>query len=127
MVFRQMSFWVNFDRASRLCPPDPVRFAPKATELVRCRETTRMGWTGRAPAPDGSESTWGLARIRSTAMPRSSAVHVVTTLGIDMGKNTLHMIGLDTRGGIVLQEKVPCGRITSRLKQVPPTYAKPFR
>jgi hypothetical protein len=48
-------------------------------------------------------------------------------IGIDMGKNTLHMIGLDTRGGIVLQEKVPCGRITSRLKQVPPTYAKPFR
>ena len=29
-------------------------------------------------------------------MPRSSAVHAVTTLGIDMGKNTLHMIGLDT-------------------------------
>ena len=90
-------------------------------------------------------------------MPRSSAVHAVTTLGIDMGKNTLHMIGLDTRGGIVLREKVSRGRITSRLanlppcligieagmathyvarelaalghdvKQVPPTYAKPFR
>ena len=74
-----------------------------------------------------------------------------------MGKNTLHMIGLDTRGGIVLREKVSRGRITSRLanlppcligieagmathyvarelaalghdvKQVPPTYAKPFR
>ena len=90
-------------------------------------------------------------------MPRTSAVHAVTTIGIDMGKNTLHMIGLDTRGGIVLPEKVPRGRITSRLanlppcligieagmathyvarelaalghdvKQVPPTYAKPFR
>jgi transposase len=90
-------------------------------------------------------------------MPRTSAVHAVTTLGIDMGKNTLHVIGLDTRGGIVLREKVSRGRITSRLanlppcligieagmathyvarelaalghhvKQVPPTYAKPFR
>jgi hypothetical protein len=29
-------------------------------------------------------------------MPRTSAVHAVTTLGIDMGKNMLHMIGLDT-------------------------------
>ena len=48
-------------------------------------------------------------------MPRTSAVHAVTTIGIDMGKNTLHMIGLDTRGGIVLREKVPGGRITSRL------------
>ena len=53
-------------------------------------------------------------------MPRSSAVHAVTTLGIDMGKNTLHMIGLDTRGGIVLREKVPRGRITSRLANLPP-------
>ena len=90
-------------------------------------------------------------------MPRTSAVHAVTTIGIDMGKNTLHMIGLDARGGIVLREKVSRGRITSRLanlppcligieagmathyvareltvlghdvKQVPPAYAKPFR
>ena len=90
-------------------------------------------------------------------MPRTSAVHAVTTIGIDMGKNTLHMIGLDARGGIVLRGKVSRGRITSRLanlppcligieagmathyvarelaalghdvKQVPPTYAKPFR
>jgi hypothetical protein len=30
-------------------------------------------------------------------MPRTATVHAVT--GIDMGKNTLHMIGLDSRGG----------------------------
>ena len=44
-------------------------------------------------------------------MPRTSAVHAVTTIGIDMGKNTLHMIGLDTRGGIVLREKVHAGAL----------------
>ena len=90
-------------------------------------------------------------------MPRTSSVHAVTTIGMDMGKNTLHMIGLDSRGAIVLREKVSRGRITSRLanlpscligieaglathyvarelaalghdvKQVPPTYAKPLR
>jgi len=73
-----------------------------------------------------------------------------------MGKNTLHMVGLDSRGAIVLREKVSRGRIASRLanlpprligietelathhvarelatlghdvKQVPPTYAKPL-
>ena len=53
-------------------------------------------------------------------MPRTSAVHAVTTIGIDMGKNTLHMIGLDARGGIVLREKVPRGRITTRLANLPP-------
>ena len=90
-------------------------------------------------------------------MPCMSTVHAATTIGIDMGKNTLHMIGLDSRRAIVLREKVSRGRITSRLanlppcligieaglathyvareltalghdvKQVPPAYAKPFR
>ena len=101
--------------------PIPMSAIPSvATKELQRRDWSRMGWTGRAPAPDGSESTWGLARIRSTAMPRTSAVHAVTTLGIDMGKNTLHMIGLDTRGGIVLREKVPRGRFSSRLANLPP-------
>jgi transposase len=82
---------------------------------------------------------------------------VVRTIGIDTGKNTLHLIGLDDKGAIVLREKVARGRITARLanvpgcligieagmathyvarelsalghdvKQVPPAYAKPFR
>ena len=90
-------------------------------------------------------------------MIRRSTVCAVTTIGIDMGKNTLHMVGLDSLGAIVLRERVSRGRITSRLanlppcligieagmathyvarelaalghdvKQVPPAYAKPFR
>src|SRR5271168_203213 len=43
-----------------------------------------MGWTGRAPAPNGSQSAWGACRRRSTAMPRTSTVHGVTAIGIDM-------------------------------------------
>src|SRR5436190_17738710 len=118
---------------------------------------TRMGWTGRAPAPRALRVRGGFARRRSTTMPRTSTVHAVTAIGIDMGKNTLHMVGLDSRGAIVLREKVSRGRIALRLanlppcligieaglathyvarevaalghdvKQVPPTYAKPFR
>ena len=90
-------------------------------------------------------------------MPRRSTVRAVTTIGIDMGKNTLHIVGLDSLGAIVLRERVSRGRIKSRLanlppcligieagmathyvarelaalghdvKQVPPAYAKPFR
>ena len=41
------------------------------------------------------------------------------TIGIDPGKNTLHLIGLDTRGGIVLREKVARDRIVARLANVP--------
>jgi hypothetical protein len=57
-----------------------------------------MGWTGRAPAPNGSQSAPGGCQERSTTMPRTTTLHAVTAIGIDMGKNTLHLIGLDARG-----------------------------
>src|SRR5262245_60588792 len=114
-----------------------------------------MGWTGRAPT---LQNMLGMgARRRSIPMPRTTTIHPVTAIGIDMGKTTLHMVGLDLHGAIILREKVSRGRIASRLanlppcligieagmakhyvarelaalghdvKQVPPTYAKPFR
>jgi transposase len=60
-----------------------------------------------------------LVTRRSTTMPGTATVHAMTAIGIDMGKNTLHMVGLDTRGTIVLREKVSRGRITSRLANLP--------
>src|SRR6185436_12464363 len=55
------------------------------------------------------------------AMPKSNTA--VVTIGIDPGKNTLHVVGLDARGGIVLREKVARARIVSRLANVPPCTA----
>ena len=52
-------------------------------------------------------------------MPRKSNTAVVT-IGIDPGKNTLHLVGLDARGEIVLREKVARAKIVSRLANVPP-------
>jgi transposase len=52
-------------------------------------------------------------------MPRTSTVPAVTAIGIDMGKNTLHMVGLDSRGAIV-REKVSRGRIALRLANLQP-------
>jgi hypothetical protein len=52
-------------------------------------------------------------------MPRTPNAAVVT-IGIDPGKNVLHLVGLDVRGGIVLREKVARARIVSRLANVPP-------
>src|SRR5262249_48478118 len=96
----------------------PVR--SESNRLLRGSERTRMGWTGRAPAPNGSQSAWGLIRSRSTTMPRKSTVQAVIAIGIDMGKNTLHMVGLDSRGAIVLRERVSRGRIGLRLANLPP-------
>jgi hypothetical protein len=55
-----------------------------------------MGWTGRAPAPNRSEHDRGLEA--RGAHRYKTAGH---TIGIDTGKNTLHLIGLDDKGAIV--------------------------
>jgi len=90
-------------------------------------------------------------------MPSKADTAIARTIGIDTGKNTLHIIGLDEKGAIVLREKVSRVRITKRfvnvppcligieagmashhiarelvalgheVKQVPPGYSKPFR
>src|ERR1700751_3619688 len=53
-------------------------------------------------------------------MSRKKVGTVAHTIGIDTGKNTLHMIGLDERGEVVLREKVSRNRIAARLVNVPP-------
>src|SRR6195256_4775400 len=98
-----------------------------------------MECTGRAPAPNDSQSAWG-------ACQEQEHYH-----------GSFYRSGLDSRGAIVAREKVSRRRIASRLanlppcligieagmathyvarelaalghdvKQVPPTYAKPFR
>jgi hypothetical protein len=52
-------------------------------------------------------------------MPCKTDVAVAHATGIDTGKNTLHMIGLDEKGAIVLREKVSRNRIAARLVNVP--------
>ena len=52
-------------------------------------------------------------------MSTKKVATVARTVGIDTGKNTLHMIGLDEKGAIVLREKVSRHQITARLVNVP--------
>jgi transposase len=44
----------------------------------------------------------------------------VATLGIDIGKNSFHVVGLDQRGAIVLRQKWSRGQIEARLANMPP-------
>ena len=90
-------------------------------------------------------------------MSQKTNAVAIRTIGIDTGKNTFHLIGLDQQGTIVLREKLARGRIGRRLanaspcligieagmathyvarellalghdvRQIPPAYAKPFR
>ncbi len=44
----------------------------------------------------------------------------VTTMGVDIGKNSFHVVGLDQRGAIVLRQKWSRGQIEARLANMPP-------
>ena len=44
----------------------------------------------------------------------------VAVIGIDIGKNSFHVVGLDNRGAIVLRQKWSRGQIEARLTNLPP-------
>src|ERR1700740_203862 len=77
-----------------------------------------MGWSGRAPAPPPTNLATGSKDKGARYVPElSSAVDVI---GIDIGKNSFHVVGLDDRGAIVLRQKWSRGQIEARLANLPP-------
>ena len=44
----------------------------------------------------------------------------IAVVGIDIGKNSFHIVGLDERGAIVLRQKWPRGQVESRFANMPP-------
>ena len=43
----------------------------------------------------------------------------VAVIGIDIGKNSFHVVGMDARGAIVLRQKWSRGQIEARLTNMP--------
>jgi transposase len=48
-----------------------------------------------------------------------NTLETIRTIGIDVGKNTFHLVGLDKRGAIVLQQKVTRHQLARRLSNIP--------
>src|SRR5262249_24188586 len=44
----------------------------------------------------------------------------IAVMGIDIGKNSFHVVGLDQRGAIVLRQRWSRGQVESRLANMPP-------
>ena len=53
-------------------------------------------------------------------MDRKASDSILTAIGIDIGKNTFHLVGLDKRGAIVLRQKLSGGQVAARLANIPP-------
>jgi transposase len=56
---------------------------------------------------------------RSIAMSNKSNA-TVATMGIDIGKNSFHVVGLDRRGAIVVRQKWSRSQVEARLAAMPP-------
>ena len=52
-------------------------------------------------------------------MSHKSAPPTVSTIGIDLGKNSFHLVGLDQRGAIVWQLKCSRAQLERRLANIP--------
>jgi len=52
-------------------------------------------------------------------MSRNSNTSIAVA-GIDIGKNSFHIIGLDQRGAIVLRQKWSRGQVEARFANIPP-------
>src|SRR6266404_4081805 len=50
----------------------------------------------------------------------NKSIATIATMGIDIGKNSFHVVGLDQRGAIVLRQKWSRGQIEARIANLPP-------
>jgi hypothetical protein len=46
--------------------------------------------------------------------------HSIAFVGIDIGKNSFHVVGLDEQGAIVLRQKWSRGQVEARFSNMPP-------
>ena len=67
-----------------------------------------------------SDRSWqGAPKTRST--PCLSNLHrAIAVIGIDIGKNSFHVVGLDERGAIALRQKWSRGQVEARFANMPP-------
>jgi superoxide dismutase len=77
-----------------------------------------MEWCGRAPTPPANDA-WIGRPIEEHRHVRQTNLTVATT-GIDIGKNTFHVVGLERRGAIVARQRWSRRQVEGRLANMPP-------
>ena len=80
-----------------------------------------MGWPGRAQVPKTTVEAGGEAsKLKERTMhTHQKSSDPVATIGLDIGKNTFHVVGLDKRGSIALRTKVSRSQLVRRLVNLP--------
>ena len=60
-----------------------------------------MEWSGRAPAAAAREAREGIERQEHAVSVKLDTA--IAVIGIDIGKNAFHVVGLDERGAFALR------------------------
>ena len=89
-----------------------------ASSILRA-ECPLMGWSGRAPVPTSNRMLGRGAKDKEHAMSQTFNA-AVSVVGIDIGKNSFHIVGHDKRGAIVLRQKWLRGQVEARFANMPP-------
>ena len=53
-------------------------------------------------------------------MSGTAAQNAIAVVGVDIGKNSFHIVGLDDRGAIVLRQKWSRSQVEARFANMPP-------
>src|SRR6201993_1736093 len=80
---------------------------------------TANGMVRPCSSPPRDRSLVGAAKTREHAMSQKSNC-AIAVIGIDIGKNSFHVVGQDRRGAIVLRQKWSRGQVEARLANLPP-------
>jgi transposase len=75
-----------------------------------------MGWSGRAPTLPESNLRQGTL---NEAMSEK-VIPEIAVVGIDIGKTSFHVIGLDRRGAVVLRQRWSRSQVEVRFTNMPP-------
>jgi hypothetical protein len=76
-----------------------------------------MGWPGRAQRPKTTVEQDGEAsKLKELTMhTHQKSSDPVATIGLDIGKNTFHLVGFDKRGAIAMRIKLSRNQLVRRL------------
>ena len=96
------------------------RLFTRADEVIEWpfAESQLMGWSGRAPSLPARKLAGGTREKEHAKSEKVNAV--IAVIGIDIGKNSFHVVGLDERGAIVLRQKWSRTQVETRLANIPP-------
>jgi transposase len=92
-------------------------------DLLRCgisaRLMTENGMVRPCSRPSSKPSWQGAPKTKEHAMSEKLNSEIAV-IGIDIGKNSFHLVGQDRRGRIVLRQKWSRGQVEARLANLPP-------